>query len=568
MTQSFKNLGSGLGFRPCHYQEILATRPSAIAWLEVISENFMNIGGRPREVLETARTTYPIALHGVGLSIGSPEPISQKYLQDLKDLTSWVNPCLISDHLCFTSHGRHNSHDLLPIPYTKLLLERISDRLKLIQDFLGRRFMLENPSAYVSYAKNDMTEQEFLARLVENTGCGILLDLNNLYVNQMNLGTDPLNYLSTIPEAAVGQIHLAGHSIEETAQGTVRIDTHDHAVREEVWSLYQIAKGKWPEASTMVEWDDHIPQLSELLPLLERIESTSPATIIMNSSHSAVNALPSAGFDSTPVSLSTLFAMAIDSNGLHAEDTRLHVLADEIPVPRLLGMQVYNNAYFARLRDTLHDEFPTLAAVTTDDGFTAIAADYLQKHPSSEPSVNRLGRHLSQHLKNTTIENFDFGVSLIALSDIASLDDTRSATFIHSAREHVLPLSALGELSPDQWEQVRFEWNPTLSVLQTTFDIAPLWAAINSVENETEPTPPSQQATSIRVWRHQNLVHHEVMNDQEASLLACMQGGTSFAAAAQQTAESSKITLEESTTFAITTLAKWTGQGLVAGIII
>lgn len=567
-TATFTNLGPGLGFRPAHYREILSTRPKSIGWLEVISENFMNVGGKPRTILSEAREHYPIAIHGVGLSIGSDLAPSDRYLQQLNDLVAWLKPALISDHLCFTSHGRHNSHDLLPVPFTKKFLDRISDRLNHIQDLLGRRFMLENPSAYVAYADNDMSEVDFFCELIERTGAGILLDLNNLYVNQLNLGLDPLHYLKTLPPHAVGQIHLAGHSVEETEEGIVRIDTHDHSIKEEVWSLYQIARHKWPEASAMVEWDDHLPELSELLPLLERIRSTQ-SDVRSFASRSTMGQTHEAhvSHGNSEHAQSTFFAMAVDANGIESDDQRLSVLDATVPVPPRLGMAVYNNAYFARLRDILRDEFPTLAGVTTDEGFTAIAADYLQKIPPSEPSVNALGRGLSEHLKTTTIDSFDFGVSLHALADIAALDDRRSATFIHPANEHALHVSALGEITPEAWEHVRFDCNQTLSLITTQYDIAPVWAAIHN-DRLDSLAPPSEQATTLRVWRHEEHVHHAVMNGREKILLESLMAKTPFGAVVENLIQSESGTAEELTTFAVTTLAQWTESGLIAGIII
>lgn len=561
MNTSFKNLGPGLGFRPAHYHEILRDRPPTIGWLEVITENFMNIGGKPRDILTQARSHYPIAFHGVGLSIGSEEAPSPQYLRHLKDLVEHVRPALVSDHLCFTSHGRHNSHDLLPIPLTKVLLHRISDRVKQIQDLLGMRFMLENPSAYVAYAANDMTEADFFAELITRTGCAMLLDLNNLYVNQMNLGEDPLAYLNTIPSHAVGQIHLAGHSTEETPSGTVRIDTHDHPIREEVWSLYAIAKKQWPEASTMVEWDDHLPELSELLPLLERIRATDALPLTPKNS---IDYKTSASTTSE-TTLDTFFAMAVDSNGIDDDDARLAILSAASPVPRHLGMLVYNNAYFARLRDILQDEFPTLAGVTTDEGFTAIAASYLQARPPSEASVNRLGRNLSAHLKTATIDDFDFGVALEALADIAALDDMRSATFIHAADERVIPLSSLAEISPEAWERIRFEWNPTLTTYVTTYDVAPVWSSIHDGKTD-ELAPPELRSTTLRIWRHNHLVHHQVMTEHEALLLNSLSEQQPFAAATTRFATQANLTLEDATSYAVTSLASWIQQGLIAGI--
>jgi uncharacterized protein (UPF0276 family) len=564
-SKKFSHLGFGLGFRPCLYTEILKTRPQSINWLEVITENFLTVGGKPRRILEEARDIYPVAIHGVGLSIGSPDELNKTYLRNLKELTGWLKPALISDHLCFTTFNKHNSHDLLPLHYTNAILERVINRVNKIQDLLGQRFMLENPSAYVSYVNHDMPEVEFLCHLIEKTGCGVLLDVNNLFVNQMNLGEDPVSYIKALPKDSVGQIHLAGHSVETNELGTVRIDTHDHPVNDEVWRLFQLASHKWPNASPMIEWDDHIPALSELTEMLDFARSLKPidpqTTLSLEFTKTAPGDInhhqkPDQG-------QGELFSLAIDSNGVAPDDSRLNALAANAPVPRLLGTRVYNNAYFARLSDVLRDEFPTLAGVTTDDGFTDIAASYLKALPPSEADIGLLGKNLARHLETAEITNVDFGVPMSALAELARLDRARSEAFTHKSSVSSISKSVLAELTPEQWDSVSFRFSPTVNILHCQNAIAQVWAAVNS--NDT-PTKPETNKQTILVWRKGEHSEHKVMSDDENFLFSQMTAGTSFAEATKNLSESLHESLEDTSSKAITHLIEWFDMGIVNAI--
>jgi uncharacterized protein (UPF0276 family) len=231
-----------------------------IDWFEVISENFMVPGGNPRRVLEAVRRDYPVVLHGVSLSIASTEPLHAGYLDELAELARAVEPVWISDHLSWgTAHGI-SLHDLLPIPYTEESLVHVASRVQTVQERLGRRILLENPSSYLSFRGSEMTEYEFLAELARRADCGILLDVNNVFVSACNHGFDPHAYLGAMPVERVGQIHLAGHAIE----GALRIDTHDGYVCPEVWQLYAEAIARLGPRSTMIEWDASVPDFSEL----------------------------------------------------------------------------------------------------------------------------------------------------------------------------------------------------------------------------------------------------------------------------------------------------------------
>jgi uncharacterized protein (UPF0276 family) len=269
----FPFLGFGVGLRPKHYNEILEGHP-AIDWFEVISENFMVPGGRPRHILETVRATYPVALHGVSLSIGSTDPLNRDYLRQLNELARRIAPAWISDHLCWTGVGGHNLHDLLPLPYTEEAITHVVERVQQVQDLLGRRILLENVSTYFEYLHSAMPEWEFLTEVVERADCGILLDINNIFVSAFNHGFSARDYLHAVPVERVHQFHLAGYS----DRGSFLHDTHDHPVADAVWELYAQAVHRFGQVSTLIEWDDHIPPLAVLQAEAARARRAAAAT--------------------------------------------------------------------------------------------------------------------------------------------------------------------------------------------------------------------------------------------------------------------------------------------------
>jgi uncharacterized protein len=252
MAQFF--LGFGVGLRPEHYDDVLAG-PRRCDWFEAITENYLDTGGRPLHVLEAVRRDYPIALHGVSLSIGSADPLNGHYLQRLQALVQRIEPVLVTDHLCWTAVDGRGLYDLLPLPYTEEALDHVASRVQQVQDALGRRILLENPSTYVQFRHSTMTEWEFLAAVAGRADCGILLDVNNVYVSAYNHGFDPRRYLDGIPQERVAQMHLAGF----TDMGTYLFDTHSAPVSDAVWSLYAEAIERFGPVSTLVEWDADIP---------------------------------------------------------------------------------------------------------------------------------------------------------------------------------------------------------------------------------------------------------------------------------------------------------------------
>ncbi len=252
--------GFGLGLRKPHYDQFVGGH-APVDFVEVISENFMVDGGQPRHILRQVRSHYPVALHGVSMSIGSADGLDLDYLTRLRALADEIEPLFVSDHLCWTRVHGHNSHDLLPLPYTEEALKLVCRNVAHAQDVLGRSMLLENPSAYLDFPESEMTEWEFLTKICETTGCALLLDVNNIFVTARNLGFDADAYIAAIPAPLVRQIHVAGHS-----QGEVLlIDTHDQPVCDDVWSLYARTVEKLGPVATMIERDDSIPPIEELL---------------------------------------------------------------------------------------------------------------------------------------------------------------------------------------------------------------------------------------------------------------------------------------------------------------
>ena len=268
------NLGLGVGLRNQHFSYLMSHDPQ-VDWFEIISENFIDNFGFARHVLERLASIRPIVMHGVSLSVGSTDPLNWNYLKALRTLAEFVQPRWISDHLCWTGVANVNTHDLLPLPLTEESLSHVVERVRQIQDFLERPLVLENPSTYLEFKESTLTEWEFLSALAKETGCGLLLDVNNVYVSSYNHGFDAEHYIRSLPHSSVVQIHLAG----PTDCGQYMVDTHDQPVPTAVWHLYKLAQQLTGGVSTLLEWDANIPDFPELVLELNKAEAALQGVI-------------------------------------------------------------------------------------------------------------------------------------------------------------------------------------------------------------------------------------------------------------------------------------------------
>lgn len=286
--QLFPFLGFGLGLRGDHVKEVLAGQTN-VDWFEALSENFMGQPeygfGRTLKNLELIRKDFPVVLHGVSMNLGSQDPLDLNYFKRLKQLINIIDPIWVSDHLCWTGIHGHNTHDLMPLPYTKASLQHFSNRVQQAQDILGQRILIENPSSYIEFKQSEMTEAEFIVELAEKADCGLLLDVNNIFVSSFNHGFNIEDYLRNIPWHRVGQIHMAGHDKDDEEE--LLIDTHAQPVRDEVFNLYKKVLKLAGPISTMIERDDNIPPLKELEQELDKARNIYKELYVNDSSRTA-----------------------------------------------------------------------------------------------------------------------------------------------------------------------------------------------------------------------------------------------------------------------------------------
>jgi uncharacterized protein (UPF0276 family) len=262
--------GPGVGYKPQHYSDIIDDA-GPVRWLEIHAENYMGDGGRPLAQLRALAERFPISVHGVGLSIGGEDDLDAEHLARLKHLVGWLDPASFSEHLAWSTHDGAFLNDLLPLPYTQATLTQIARHIDQVQEALGRRMLLENPSTYVAFSESEMEEVEFLSEISQRTGCGLLLDVNNVFVSSTNQNWDPIAYIDAFPLQKVGEIHLGGHDEDEDEHGApLLIDSHGREVVDPVWALYAHTISKTGPMPTLIEWDNNVPEWPELAAEAER----------------------------------------------------------------------------------------------------------------------------------------------------------------------------------------------------------------------------------------------------------------------------------------------------------
>ncbi len=520
----------GVGHRTQH-AEAIARAPGAADWFEIVSDNYLGVGGPRRAQLEKLRAEHPVAMHGVSLGIAGSGPLDAAYLSGLRELAGWLEPAFVSDHLCWTALGGFESHDLLPVAYTREVLAHVAARVSQVQEALGRRILLENPSAYVAFRARELDEASFLAALCRETGCGVLLDVNNLVVNAANLGDDAARYLATLPDGAVGYMHLAGHAVLPD----VRIDSHAAAVPSAVWQLFDSAARRFPEAGVIIERDDQIPSYEELVAEADEARRRHAAALAApreaatpQGARSAPisEAKPGEGM-SWPALQREFFARLVDKP-LGFEHQGLGALLDEgLPVPAPRGMRVYSDAYSASLRSALATNFAALARVLSAADFDRLAAAYLRAHPPRGHDFQSLGSRLAEFVARYPFEH-DYGVPREVLAEVARLEQTQLEVQDAADAESVVGPEQLAAIDPDAWPAARIRFAPALRLVRATHDVANV---IEAVAEGRDPERPVCGEVAYRVVRAGIGVRTERLTSQEAALFEALLAGASFAAA-------------------------------------
>ena len=504
---------AGVGLRAAHYRDFLARRP-AVGWLEVHTENYLQPSGWDNHVLQTLRQDYPISLHGVGLGLGSVRGFSEAHLQRVRAVVERIEPFLVSEHLCWGAVAQQQLNDLLPLALNGAALDLLCARVGRVQDVLKRPILLENVSTYLRFADDAMSEAQFLAELARRSGCGLLLDINNLYVNQCNHGEDALLAMQSIAPGSVGELHLGGHLLTPHAV----IDHHGAAVAEPVWDLYAAALLRFGAVPTLVEWDTHLPPLDILL----GEASKAQAMLVQHEQHSPWHGVPVLP-PPRPASLDALAA------GQQAFATALLDTAATLPsfagAAVLQRFALYRGNLSATWRRTLGHAYPVVLALVGEQFFAGLARAYGRQYPSDSADLNHFGARFADFLSS-----FPPAAELPYLPDMARLEWAVHLAH-YAADAQALAPEALAALHPDQLEVRRFTLHPACALLASNWQVAALWQAHQEGEGQGMFPQDMQVASWALVcrprWKAQVLV---VDAAAHAALLVLQQGQTFGAA--------------------------------------
>ena len=507
----FPDLGYGLGFRPTHFPYIKENDPD-VDWFEIISENYMDTGGKPRRMLDELKEKYPIVMHGVALSIGTVDPLSSEYLQKLKALAEDVQPKWISDHLCWTGIAHKNTHDLLPVPYTEEALKHIVDRIKQVQDYLGRRIVLENPSTYLEFTCSSMSEWEFIARMAEEADCGLLLDVNNIYVSCFNHRWDPKTYIDAMPLDRVAQIHLAGHS----NMGTHIIDTHDDHVLDEVWTLYAYVINKAGFISTMVEWDDNIPEFPVVMEELNKARHWAKAatgpTEMPHFKNYRDNMRPPEKPLAYDKELADMQNAILSGDGdIMNPDERVIPKPDFSPHEQV---QSYIDGYRFRLFDIVYDDYPALKQALGEDKMTELIDDYIEKTPSQHFNVSRYIESFPEFVREN-VEPFFYELCVL---------ETEMSRIFDAEETVALTQADLENLDPEKFMEEKLNPRRALKLLAFSY---PVNAYYNDYLEDKNSDIPEKSPSYLAIYRHNDEMWRLDLEEREYMVLSSLFSGLS-----------------------------------------
>lgn len=524
-------LGVGVGLRPAHYLQFLEQKP-AVDWLEVHTENYLDAGGWDTHVLEQLRRHYPISLHGVGLGLGSARGFSEQHLQRVKETVDRIEPALVSEHLCWGAVQDRNLNDLLPLPLSIEAMALLCQRVDRVQQKLGRVILVENVSTYLRYRDDAMSEAEFLAELAKRTGCSILLDINNLYVNQCNHNESALDAIAATPKAMVGEMHLAGHLRTATAV----IDHHGDIVAPVVWDLYEAALRRFGPVSTLIEWDTDIPALEVLLGEAEKARALvnkliSPALLAPH--HGARMLAPVVCADmGMSNSVGNLVAKLLTADQQKFSNAIFDHKSTVPALPLFKGeaslkeqrLGLYRGNLSARWEKVLGVAYPVLQMLVGEEFFAGLAREYGHAYLSDNADLNRFGVHFSQFLRD-----FPHVAQYPYFPDMAKLEwALHRAHYANNARS--VEASDLASLTPEQADNAHFKLHPACFLYSSEWAIMPLWLAHQTGGDQEFPSEMAAQCHGlvIRPYWKANVI--SISPSVHAALNILQNGGTLGAA--------------------------------------
>lgn len=544
----FPSLGYGLGFRPAHFSYIEEHRPPA-DWFEIISENYMESEGRARRMLDAVKERYPVVMHGVSLSIGTVDALNSDYLKKLKALIDYVDPPWVSDHLCWTGVAHKNTHDLLPVPYTEEALKHIIARIKQVQDILERPIVLENPSTYLEFTCSTITEWDFIAAMAEESGCGLLLDVNNIYVSCYNHRWDPKTYIDAMPLERVAQIHLAGH----TNKGTHIVDTHDDHVIDEVWEMYRYTiKRAGRAVNTMIEWDDHIPDFPIVMAELDKarkwaVADEGPVEMPMFKSFRD-NIRPSERLTPLREEMGDM-QDAILSGEAQAMQPGLRIVPKpDFALEAQIG--VYIDGYRYRLFDIVHEDYPALRSYMGDEGFNGLLDNYIEATPSESFNVARYIEKFPAFVRDHAAP---FAYELAVL-------ETAISRLFDAPESEILGPGDLAGVTPEGFMDLTLMPRKALKLFAFSHAVNAYYTAHLEAKR---PEEPDKAPSYLVVYRHEDDIWRLDLDEREfmvlSALFAGVPVGEALGAALPEDAADEEALADVQSWF-----GKWMGNGLLA----
>lgn len=540
-SNKLPSLGFGLGLRPQHYAHIFDNQPK-VDWFEIISENFMDTDGKPIRNLARIKELYPVVMHGVSMSIGSVDPLNSEYLKKLKKLIDWVNPEWISDHLCWTGVAHKNTHDLLPLPYTAESLKHIVKRIQEVQDVLGRKIALENPSTYLEFKHSTIPEAEFIAAMAKEADCHLLLDVNNVYVTCFNHRLNPKTYLDALPLDQVIQIHLSGHS----NKGNHIIDTHDDHVVDEVWSLFKYVIDRAQRVpNTMIEWDDHIPDFPILYAELQKAKSvahefsklTLPLALNRDSRATHQNEITLAKAQ-LHMQQAVMQGARFDS----APDTWIRAKKDFAPDDQLM---VYVSSYRNRLHDVVAEDYPVMNHYLGDKSFHDLIWNFVSEIQPDHFNIGRFALKLPVFVKALRPQDhFAYELCLLETTVAQMTDPPETA---------VLQESQIQNLTPEKLMSSKLYPREALTLLKFNCQVNDYYQA---VMDETEATTEFGKSY-LAVFRHEDVVWRMALERGEFAMLSKLFSGAIIGESLEE--------IDESENHKVTQyFSRWMRNGLLA----